>query len=289
MQALGEIEAVPVIEKSSVVDKLPSRAADVVVGMSRGQFIKGVGGATIALGVLSGFGSLVRPAAALEEWHLPTPERSVRLTGIQLRDYCNRIAQRSSVEWTAGTTYAPDMQSGLFVTSADDGVAQGNGVRARAWEHYMANGNSYYACTFDLKGRKLLTFYEYEKRRNAIKYEVKRWGLGPAEQKLWAERAVINGTRFTDPNAPSLQASCPESCASFTSGQRQATTCSGVDLTCLFAISGCVGIVAACLAPETIATKIACAAGIFGACGGAGLACCGNTCTICVNCYVSNT
>lgn len=54
MQALGEIEAAPRIEQSAVVGKLPGKATEAVVGVSRGQFLKGVGGAAVAMSILSG-------------------------------------------------------------------------------------------------------------------------------------------------------------------------------------------------------------------------------------------
>ena len=64
MQALGEVGAAPRIEESSLVEKLPERAAEAVAGMSRGQFLKGIGGAAVAMSVLSGTNLLASPAAA---------------------------------------------------------------------------------------------------------------------------------------------------------------------------------------------------------------------------------
>jgi hypothetical protein len=64
MQALGEVGAAPRVENSRVVEKLPPKAAETVTGMSRGQFLKGVGGAAIAMSVLSGTDFLSSPVNA---------------------------------------------------------------------------------------------------------------------------------------------------------------------------------------------------------------------------------
>lgn len=56
MQALGEVDAVPQTENPLGVR--------VVGGLTRGQFLKGVGGAAVAMSVLSGTGKLARPAQA---------------------------------------------------------------------------------------------------------------------------------------------------------------------------------------------------------------------------------
>ena len=53
MQALGEVGGTPRVEESSIVEKLPEKTAEAVVGISRSQFIKGVGGAAVAASVLS--------------------------------------------------------------------------------------------------------------------------------------------------------------------------------------------------------------------------------------------
>jgi hypothetical protein len=55
MQALGDVGA------QMKADALPAKET---VGMSRGQFLKGVGGAAVAMSVLSGVGNLASPAGA---------------------------------------------------------------------------------------------------------------------------------------------------------------------------------------------------------------------------------
>jgi hypothetical protein len=53
MQTLGELGAAPRLQNSSVLEALPVRTQEAVVGISRGQFLKGVGGAAVAASVLS--------------------------------------------------------------------------------------------------------------------------------------------------------------------------------------------------------------------------------------------
>jgi hypothetical protein len=54
MQILGELGAAPGLQDPSVLEVLPVKAQEAVVGISRGQFLRGVGGATIAASLLSG-------------------------------------------------------------------------------------------------------------------------------------------------------------------------------------------------------------------------------------------
>lgn len=283
MQTLGEVSGTSSIENSAVVDKLPGKAAEAVVGMSRGQFLKGAAGAAVAMGVLSGIGPFARRAEAIEDWQWPQPERTEILRGAALRDYCNRIAARDSTAWTAGGAYAAALQSGFSVSGADDEVAQTQGVKARASENYMANGNSYYVCSFDLQGEKLLSFIQYKERRKDIKYEVKRWGLGPEGARIWAERMVINGTQFTDPQAPSLQADCPEACGDYIGGQALTTTCNSISVECVFTTVGCALCKYSC---SPASPPLLCLGCIFVACGYAVYSCCTSYCYCCANCAV---
>jgi hypothetical protein len=54
MHVLGELGAGPDLTGSAAMEALPVRTQEAVVGMSRGQFLKGVGGAAVAASVLSG-------------------------------------------------------------------------------------------------------------------------------------------------------------------------------------------------------------------------------------------
>lgn len=292
MQALGEMSAAPSIENSAIVNKLPGKAAEAVVGMSRGQFLKGVGGAAVAMSVLSAT-TLAPRAEALEDWQLPRFTKSRQLRGTRLRDYCNRIAKRADCGWVAGAAYATAMRSGLRVTSATDSMASRNGVRAMAAIHTTATGNELYICSFDIKGQKALTYYEWERPRKNIKTEVKRWGLGPQGDMMWVERATINGAHFTDPGAPSLklqaQAACPAQCQNPLTGQHQVQTCSGASLACVPSLGTCAACAVTCLAPEpTQTTKYLCFICATTVCPFLfALNCCRQVCTVCAPCSIT--
>lgn len=91
MQALGEVSAAPRIEESTIVEKLPVKAADAVVGMSRGRFLKGVGGAAVAMSVLSGSDLLASQAEAATRVKKPYDVVGGRkITGAELA----RVAQQ---------------------------------------------------------------------------------------------------------------------------------------------------------------------------------------------------
>ena len=65
MQILGEIGVAPRLQDTSVLEALPVRTQEAVAGISRGQFLKGVGGAAVAASLLSGGLSL--PSSALAQ------------------------------------------------------------------------------------------------------------------------------------------------------------------------------------------------------------------------------
>ena len=274
MQALGEVGA------AARADESP--AAKVVAGMSRGQFLKGVGGAAVAMSVLSGVGSLCRPAEAATVG-FPTFTSSRRLRGTELKNYCNAVADRSDSAFAAGT-YATAMQANMSVSSETDATASNSyGVSARAFEHTTADGNEVYACVFILKNEKVFTFYSYARPYKRIKTHIQRWGIGPNGGRAWLERMTVNGARFTDPSAPSLQADCPTQCSSL-SGYHQQTFCSAISFACVADTFECGGCGVAC---ATVVGTAVCLGCLFLFCGKAAEACCSTTCTVCIPCAPS--
>lgn len=98
MQALGEAGGAPKVEESAIVEKLPEKAAEAVVGMSRGKFLKEVGGAALAMSVLSG-GMLASPAhAAIGPYDVVkgTPIKGLTLTRLARRRARNRDVRNVS-------------------------------------------------------------------------------------------------------------------------------------------------------------------------------------------------
>ncbi len=284
MQALGEVKA------AYAANDTP--AARVLSGMSRGQFLKGVGGVVVATSVLSGFGPLVRPAEALEDWQYPNFTDSRILAGAALEDWVNRVRQRDECIWTCGGDHGSRMQqSTLQCADSDSEVASGSGVKARAAIHTMKNGNRMRATSFVVGDEKILTHYQYDEPFRNRKYEVKRWGLNSEGSILWLERATINGQRYTDPNAPSLssrsaQASCPSQCQG-ACGMRQTTECSSYVVGCLLNLAGsCIATPYACQLARSgsLPAILACAGAILVCAGSAINGCCRTTCTVCTPC-----
>jgi hypothetical protein len=290
MQALGEVGVVPKVEQSAIVERLPGKAADAVVGMSRGQFIKGVGGAAVAMSVLGGVGLPSRPASALEPWQLPNFTSKKVIRGPELASYANKVADHASCGWAAGG-YKSVLQNYTFVVTSDtDGVASnGQSVSARATEYFTADGNELYVCVYNLQGEKILTYFQWARKYRNVKFQANRWGFGPEMERIWLERANINGLDFADPLAPSLQAECPTTCNNYLSNVLH-TTCGSDNISCIIEIgANCALSAEPCinarknprnvLAVGTcIAAALACAAGLVNN------QCCRQTCTICIPC-----
>jgi hypothetical protein len=285
MQALGEVNA------SSVINETP--AARVASGMSRGQFLKGVSGVVVATSTLSGFGPLIRPAEALEDWQYPSSTSLRQLRGTELQNWANNVRRRSECVWTCGNHGSAMQQSVLQCANSEATVASGGGVRGRAAIHHIANGNRMIVTTFDVRSDKLLTHVQYDQPFRNIKYEVKRWGLGPYGGRLWLERAMINGQQYTDPAAPSLssrssRASCPARCQGVC-GTRQANLCSSIDVKCATdalaqGIVGCYGAREICKKATNQLTVIACLAAGYLCIDTINSRCCRTTCLVCTPC-----
>ena len=274
MQALGEIGAAPKAD-----EPLVTRA---VAGMSRGQFLKGVGGAAVAVGVLSGVGSFARPAqAAIQDF--PSFAKSRRLVGTELKNYCNAVADRSDCAHVAGS-YATAMQAYYNVSSSTDGVASNSyGVAARAYEHTTADGNEMYAYTFKLKNERVVTYYSYARPYRRVKTHITRWGVGYNGGRYWSERMAVNGAKYVDPSAPSLQADCPTQCSSI-AGSFQQSFCSSFSIACLSGAIGCGACVASCGSGVGTGVCLACVGSV---CPPAITACCATTCVVCIPCAPS--
>lgn len=174
MQALGEIGAAPNIEESPVVEKLPKKAAEAVVGMSRGQFLKGVAGATLAMSVLSGTSSIISPVAAATR----NPEASVKrriITGDELTRVSREAALTRDVRRMAGNK---------LNTAAKIARSQPQAVM-----HTLKNGNTLLTVGFSLfNANRGIIYYKYRRRPRR----------GPRQQ---ARAFIIRGKRAIFVNA----------------------------------------------------------------------------------------
>lgn len=102
MQVLGEIGAVPRIEESTLVGKLPEKARETVSGISRGQFLRGVGGAAVAASLLTG-----GPLASVAEAATRKPYdivKSRRMKGKELWSAARNVGTSVDVKNLVGMT-----------------------------------------------------------------------------------------------------------------------------------------------------------------------------------------
>ncbi|CAA9451069.1 MAG: hypothetical protein AVDCRST_MAG02-1032 [uncultured Rubrobacteraceae bacterium] len=149
MQALGEVGAAPKIEESALVERLPGKAAGAVVSISRGQFLKGVGGAAVAMSVLSGTGALASPAlAATREPRPYDVVKSRRVTGAQLAALARRVAGTADVRNLAGTS----LSTVAKIRAADPSafvLTLRNGIVVLAVSYHLPNGRTLFKYASD--------------------------------------------------------------------------------------------------------------------------------------------
>ena len=148
MQALGEVGGAPKVEESAIVEKLPEKAAEAVVGMSRGQFLKGVGGAAVAMSVLSR-GVLAAPASAATR----SPWDSVKQTKVTGTE---RLRVASSVGRGRDVI---NLVGGKFSTTARVKAAHPTVVR-----HRLRNGSIMLAISYIVSRDTILVFRVHQAR-----------------------------------------------------------------------------------------------------------------------------
>ena len=147
MQALGEAGAAPKIEESRIADKLPEKVADTVASLSRGQFIKGVGGALVTVSMLSG---VALPAQAASR--KPTPYdivKSRRFFGTELMEAARRAAKTKDIKNVAGTSLS---------TTAKIRASKPFGLL-----HTLRNGTTVRAVVYRPSSSRILAHYRYSR------------------------------------------------------------------------------------------------------------------------------
>jgi hypothetical protein len=175
MQALGEANA--------DLELTGSVAARATSKLTRRQFLKGVGGAAVALSILGGTGKLPSPAQAA------TSVRIEELVGEELIGVARDVAARKDVAnvtngaWRdkvrggrvieAGITDARENRAVIEAIDLADGrissaegkpVFSGELAVVKAARHVLSDGNSMLAVSFAMpKDARLLVYYEYEK------------------------------------------------------------------------------------------------------------------------------
>jgi hypothetical protein len=102
MQVLGEMGEAARIQGSRFVVRLPGEAQEAVTGISRGQFLKGMGGVAVAATVLAG-GALSSPAQAATTSSPFDIVRTRILSGTALSSAVNRAKSSVDTKAVAGT------------------------------------------------------------------------------------------------------------------------------------------------------------------------------------------
>jgi len=170
MQVLGEANA-----DLQLADSVAVRATS---GLTRGQFLKGVGGAAVAVSILGGTGKLPSPAEAAVSMRIE------EIVGSELISVARKVAERKDVMNVTDTAWREKVRNGgvldaggadVEVQAIDFGegrVSFANGEFAvsgdlavlKAAKHELPHGNSVLAVSYAMPERnRLLVYYEYEK------------------------------------------------------------------------------------------------------------------------------
>lgn len=175
MQVLGEANA-----DLELTDSVAARATS---KFTRGQFLKGVGGAAVALSILGGTRKLASPAEAA------TSVRIEEISGEELIDVARAVATRKDVANVTNETWRNKLRSGRTIETEindaeknraviqainlDDGrvssvegkpIFSGDLAVVKAARHVLSDGNSMLAVSFAMpKDGRLVVYYEYEK------------------------------------------------------------------------------------------------------------------------------
>jgi hypothetical protein len=170
MQVLGEAN-----DELELVDSVAARAAS---GLTRGQFLKGVGGAAVAISILGGTGKL--PASAEAAVSVGVEE----IVGGELVGIARRVAERKDVRNVMDAVWREKVRGGsvidaggadMEIKAIDFGegrVSFVNGEFAvsgdlavlKAARHELPHGNSLMALSYAMPERnRILVYYEYDK------------------------------------------------------------------------------------------------------------------------------
>lgn len=172
MQVLGEVGAAQQ-ENNSVA----SRA---LAGMSRMQFLKGVGGAVVAMSLISGVGSFASPASAKEKAASKTTKFK-EFRGGRLVKAVRKAAERQDV-----INVAPGDLTSLVQSQGED---------AKAGIHELDNGNKMLAVAVALSSDRVLVYYETREapvRRGPVDKSVERpVKRGAVNKSIQTEAKVI--------------------------------------------------------------------------------------------------
>jgi hypothetical protein len=170
MQVLGEA--------NDDLELADSTALNAISGLSRGQFLKGVGGAAVAISILGGTGKLPAPAEAA------VSVRVEEIAGGELVSVARRVATRKDVRNVMDAAWREKVRGGSVIDAggADAEVraidfgggrvsfannefsASGDLAVLKAARHELPHGNSLLAVTYAMpESNRILAYYEYDK------------------------------------------------------------------------------------------------------------------------------
>lgn len=244
MQILGEMNA-PLENRSEA-----SPVAKAVGGLTRGQFLKGVGGATVAMSVLSTTGRLASPLSAAES------SKSTKLSGSDLERVARSLAGRKDVINVMGRKWSSSFRRGSrIISSCQNGdcvvvIGSGNGscsvrrvngklsysgncVAVRARRHTLRDGNKLIAVSYAMNQTdRVMTFYEFERpsRRGGgrLKSEARVFSIKGKKALVRSVSANGKSARLASSTTFEAQSSC--TCTS--TGTYPTKYCAEVDVLC---------------------------------------------------------
>jgi hypothetical protein len=170
MQVLGEANADLELADSSAVNAFS--------GLTRGQFLKGVGGAAVAVSILGGTGKLPAPAEAADSLKIE------EISGDELVGIARKVAERKDVRNVMDVAWREKVRGGsvLDAGGADTEVraidfgggrvsfadnefsVSGDLAVLRAARHELPHENGLLAVTYAMPERdRILVYYEYDK------------------------------------------------------------------------------------------------------------------------------
>lgn len=199
MQALGEMNAAPEPDANG---SLVARAAG---GMSRGQFLKGVGGAAVAMSVLSTTGNLASSAsAASTSLRGQGLENAVRATAGR-RDSGNVLGAALSKRIRTASKVIETCQNGdcVLVIGGGNGTCrvrrvngeirvEGDCIEARARRHRLSDGSTMLAVSYGLRATKrVAVYYGRSRTQKRIRTDASVWAV--ERDSLILKRWSVNG------------------------------------------------------------------------------------------------
>ena len=237
MQVLGEVGATPEVIEASSVARIGS-------GMSRGQFLKGVGGAAVAMGVLSATGELPSSAQAAS--------KPRKVTGDQLIRLARRAAASKDVEvvggkeWSRITSVTKSCQNGECVAVVGFGgntncrvqqingetTVTGNCAIVRATKLKLKR-REVTTVVFEKPNGRFLIYDEYDRPQRGLRTQAYLYEQNPEnDRRFRLVAASDNGKRWEIiPDAPISRSSGE---ALYTAQGCYVNGCADVDFTCLY-------------------------------------------------------